>query len=115
MVDGLLADLFDSFNIGLAVVDDQLRYRALNTCLAAMHGVSAESHLGKTVREILGDNAFWVERVLILSLAKIPSSCEINAPWMSFWASSCLLTPSPVVRALLNILYAFPPKKLARS
>ncbi|MCU1298759.1 MAG: hypothetical protein JWO91_3037, partial [Acidobacteriaceae bacterium] len=36
-VDGLLADLFDSSNVGLAVVDDQLRYLALNASLAATH------------------------------------------------------------------------------
>jgi transcriptional regulator with PAS, ATPase and Fis domain len=48
-------------NVGLGIFDDQLRYVALNARLAAMHGISVESHLGKTLREILGEVALQVE------------------------------------------------------
>ncbi|MCU1297887.1 MAG: two-component hybrid sensor and regulator [Acidobacteriaceae bacterium] len=94
-VDGLLANLFDSSNVGVAVLDDQLRYLALNISLADMHGVPAECHLGKTVREILGDRACWVERgcnevlatgrpVLSLEVAGInPSEAEAGR-WVLF-------------------------------
>ena len=57
----LLADFFDNSNVGLAIFDDQLRYQALNPYLAAMHGIPAECHLGKTLRDILGEIASQVE------------------------------------------------------
>ena len=57
----LLADFFNNSNVGLAIFDNQLRYQALNLCLAAMHGIPVESHLGKTLREILGKVALQVE------------------------------------------------------
>jgi hypothetical protein len=47
--------------MGLAIFDDQLRYVALNPCLAAMDGIAVESHLGKTLGEILGEVALQVE------------------------------------------------------
>jgi PAS domain-containing protein len=93
-VDGLLADLFDSSNVGLAVVDDQLRYLALNASLAATHGVPAESHLGKTVREILGDNAVWVERACKQVLAT-------GRPVLSLEVAGTMLSKSEVGRWVL--------------
>jgi PAS domain-containing protein len=67
--DRIFADFFKSSSVGLAVFDEQLRYRMLNPYLAATHGASAEVHLGKHVREILGKFASQVEpaiqRVLV--------------------------------------------------
>jgi len=57
----LLPDLFNNSAVGLAIFDTHLRYQALNPTLAAMHGVPAEFHLGKSLREILGDIASRVE------------------------------------------------------
>jgi PAS domain-containing protein len=57
----LLADFFNNSNVGLAIFDDQLCYQAVNLCLATMHGIPAESHSGKTLREILGEVALQVE------------------------------------------------------
>src|SRR5258708_37078806 len=62
--EGLLADFFNNSNVGLAVFDNQLRYQALNLCLAAMHGIPVESHLGKTLQEIIGKVALQVEPAL---------------------------------------------------
>jgi len=62
--EGLWADFFNNSNVGLAVFDNQLRYQALNLCLAAMHGIPVESHLGKTLREIIGEVALQVEPAL---------------------------------------------------
>ncbi|GGW54783.1 hypothetical protein GCM10010503_34650 [Streptomyces lucensis JCM 4490] len=39
--------------IGLAVLDTNLRYLAVNPALAAMHGVPEPDHLGQNMREIL--------------------------------------------------------------
>jgi PAS domain S-box-containing protein len=41
--------------VGLAFVDRSLRYVRVNARLAAIHGRTPEEHLGRTVREVLGD------------------------------------------------------------
>lgn len=57
----LLADFLNNSSVGLAILDDQLRYRALNDRLAQMNGLAIESHLGRTVRDVLGKVALQVE------------------------------------------------------
>ncbi len=57
----LLTDFFNQSTVGLAIYDDDLRYQALNPCLAKMHGLSLESHLGRTMRDVLGEVALRVE------------------------------------------------------
>lgn len=57
----LLAAYFSSSTIGLCVLDSSLRYLAINSTLAKMDGVSAADHIGKTVREVLGDAAGVIE------------------------------------------------------
>jgi len=59
--NGLLIDFFSNSNVGFAIFDDHLRYQALNGCLAAIHGIPAESHGGKNLQEILGEVAVQVE------------------------------------------------------
>ncbi|MFI0192468.1 SpoIIE family protein phosphatase [Streptomyces sp. NPDC017082] len=44
--------------IGLAVLDTELRYLAVNPALSAMHGVSEAGHLGRRFREILSGAPF---------------------------------------------------------
>jgi formate hydrogenlyase transcriptional activator len=65
----LLAAYFSSSTVGLCIIDSELRYVAINNALAEINGVPATEHLGKTVREILGDFADVVEpnlrRVLV--------------------------------------------------
>ena len=39
--------------MGLAFLDDALRYVRINAALAAMHGLPPAAHLGRTVREVL--------------------------------------------------------------
>ena len=51
----LLKAYFNSTNIGLCLYDSGFRYLAINRTLAAIHGLPVEAHLGKTVREVLGD------------------------------------------------------------
>ncbi len=57
----LVTDFFNNSTVGLAIYDDQLRYQALNPCLAAIHGISLKSHLGRTLRDVLGEVALRVE------------------------------------------------------
>jgi formate hydrogenlyase transcriptional activator len=53
----LVAAYFSSSTLGLSVLDSDLRYLAINDTLAAMNGLAAADHLGKTVRQVLGDFA----------------------------------------------------------
>jgi len=57
----LLAAYFGSTTVGLGIVDPNLRYLAINNSLAKINGIPASDHLGKTVREVLGDFADLVE------------------------------------------------------
>jgi transcriptional regulator with PAS, ATPase and Fis domain len=66
--------------IGLAVCDDKLRFEGINDALAAMNGITATSHLGNTVRDILRDAAAEPESVLRRVLANgKPESFELAA------------------------------------
>src|SRR2546425_80957 len=60
----LLAAFFGASTVGLAILDDQLRYQAINNTLAAMNGVPAEAHLGRTLRDVLGDAASKLDPIL---------------------------------------------------
>lgn len=57
----LLAAYFSSSTIGLCVLDSDFRYLAINNTLAQIHGVPAPDHVGRRVREVLGDVADVVE------------------------------------------------------
>ena len=52
-----MAAYFSSSTLGLSVLDSDLHYLAINDTLAAMNGLAAAEHLGKTVRQVLGDFA----------------------------------------------------------
>lgn len=57
----LLTAYFLVSKVGLCVLDRDFRYLAINQTLAEMNGIPAAEHLGKTVREMLGDFAAVVE------------------------------------------------------
>ena len=59
--DQVLTALMTAPDVGVAICDHKLRYEAINQALAAMNGVPVEKHLGKTIREILGEAATEVE------------------------------------------------------
>jgi PAS domain S-box-containing protein len=69
--------LFATAPVGLAFVDDQLRFRQINERLAEMNGLSVEAHLGKRPDEILPklDD-------LQLILAKWREVIERGEPWL---------------------------------
>ena len=60
----LLPDFSHASAIGFAVIDRQLRYQTVNTALARMNGLPVESHLGRTLRDVLGPAAPTFEPVL---------------------------------------------------
>lgn len=78
----LLTDFFNNSTVGFAVDDDQLRYRVANPCLAAMDGISAQSHLGRTLREILGEVALQVEAAVkeVLTTGRPILNVELAGP-----------------------------------
>lgn len=57
----LLSTFFNDSNVGLAVFDSQMRYKLVNQHLASTHGISPESHQGKSLRDILGPVAEQIE------------------------------------------------------
>lgn len=62
---GALAPLLNAYlntsHVGLCVLDRDLKYVAINQRLAEMNGIAPEKHLGKSVREMLGDLAELLE------------------------------------------------------
>jgi len=77
----LLAAYFDSSTVGLCILDSELRYLAINNRLAELNGIPAPDHLGKTVREVLGDFANVAEPELqrVLSTGEPVVSFEVSA------------------------------------
>ena len=57
----LLAAYFSSSTVGLCILDKDLRYIAINNRLAEINGVPPSDHLGKTIRQILGEFGRVVE------------------------------------------------------
>ncbi len=57
----LLAAYFNSSSVGLSIIDSDLRFLAINDTLARMNGLPATAHLGKTIRDVLGDFADHLE------------------------------------------------------
>jgi len=51
----LSQEFFRRADVGFAVFDRQLRYRALNPYLADLNGMPVSSHLGKTIQDVLGE------------------------------------------------------------
>ncbi|HMJ21257.1 MAG TPA: sigma 54-interacting transcriptional regulator [Terriglobales bacterium] len=60
----LLSAFFAASNVGLSIVDTQLNYQAINKTLAEMNGFPIEAHLGKSMRDVLGDAAESIEPIL---------------------------------------------------
>jgi formate hydrogenlyase transcriptional activator len=57
----LLAAYFSASKVGVCILDTDLRFLAINHTLAEMNGIPAEAHLGKSLREMLGDAAEVIE------------------------------------------------------
>lgn len=75
----LLSGFFRRSNVGLAVFDESLSYQMVNPYLAASNRTSVESHLGKHVREILGNVGLQIEPAIerVFSTAEPVLNCEL--------------------------------------
>ena len=60
----LLASYFSSSTVGHCIVDAELRFLVVNDALAKINGVSVAEHLGKSVRDVLGEFADFIEPAL---------------------------------------------------
>jgi PAS domain S-box-containing protein len=80
----LIAAYFNSTTVGFCLLDSNLRYIAINKKLAEIHGVPAPDHLGKSVRDVLGNFADTVEPHFrqVLSAGE-PVNIEVSGtlPW----------------------------------
>ncbi len=75
----LISAYFSSTTVGLCILDSELRFLAINHALAEMNGIPASEHLGKTVREVLGNFADNVEPRFQKALAGEPAlNCEVS-------------------------------------
>lgn len=76
-VDALLS----SSLVGIGFLDNDLRYVRINDALAAINGPSAADHIGRTVREVLGDRADAIEPPLrrIIETGERPAEIEVTA------------------------------------
>jgi DNA-binding CsgD family transcriptional regulator len=86
----LLPALFESPVMGVAVLDGQFRFRAINGTLAAMNGFPVSNHIGKKLRFVLGSSAATIEGIVrqvldtgepIYNLevkAKLPTRMEVG-------------------------------------
>jgi DNA-binding CsgD family transcriptional regulator len=76
-LNSFVAGASESAVIGIAICDDQLRYVNVNHALAAMNGIPAEVHIGKTVREVIGSIASTVE--LMMNSVLVTGQSILNA------------------------------------
>jgi hypothetical protein len=51
----VFGEFFRKADVGFAVFDRKLRYKAINQCLANIHGLPISSHIGKTIQDVLGE------------------------------------------------------------
>jgi transcriptional regulator with PAS, ATPase and Fis domain len=77
----VIGAFFNSATVGFALVDTQLRFVALNEALAQMNGVPLKHHLGKQVRQVLGEAAQKIEPVFrrVLTTARAAHNVQITA------------------------------------
>src|SRR5688572_6423686 len=60
-----LSTIYQTSPVGLTFIDRDLRYVSINDHLAAINGLPADAHVGRTVREVLpGNLGFQVEALL---------------------------------------------------
>ena len=102
----LLKAYFNSTNIGLCIFDSEFRYLAINRTLAAINGLPVEAHLGKTVRNVLGDFADSLE-------PKFRQALETKKP-IHFEVSGTLPSGTETSHWIVHYLPVQPSGQLAR-
>ncbi len=76
----LLTAYFRASKVGLCILDHDLRYLAINHTMAEMNGIDASAHMGKSIREMLGNFAELIEPQLrrVLATAQPILNFEIS-------------------------------------
>lgn len=92
-----IEDLYRNAPVGLCVLDRGLRFVRINARLAEINGISAEGHIGKTVREILPQLADAVERDMrriietgeprldVEIVGETPAQPGVKRSWVEQW------------------------------
>ena len=77
----LLAGYFAASHVGMAIINADLRFEAINPTLAAMNGVPAQEHIGRTLTEMMGPAAKEIEPVFrhVLANGQPVLDFELNA------------------------------------
>lgn len=90
----VLDTLVSNAPIGITFLDTQLRYRLVNDALAAMNGIPAHEHIGRTVRDVVPDAADTAEPLMrsvidsgrpatgLLLEAETPANPGVRCYWM---------------------------------
>src|SRR5579884_534900 len=79
-IEKLLSNYVNSSQVGLCILDADLRFLAVNKALADMNRVPAQEHLGRTVREILHEAADPIEQKIREVLDRQePAQLELSA------------------------------------
>jgi transcriptional regulator with PAS, ATPase and Fis domain len=63
-----LIDFINRWDVGLAIFDEHLRYLAVNPWLAARNGLGVDRHIGKHLKEVIGEVASSFEPALKTAL-----------------------------------------------
>lgn len=87
----LLATHFRSSPLGFALLDSGLHYLAINDALSRMNGLPAAEHLGKTVREVVGQLADAIEPMLrrVFSTGEPVLDFELSGELLNRAESGC--------------------------
>jgi len=91
----LLAAAAQATSLGLAIMDSQTRFEAVNATLAREMRIDPYEHLGKTSCELVGGVALPMEQVLdrVLSLGKSESLLVAgrvrDTPEFGYWLNHC--------------------------
>ena len=75
-----LETLYDSAPIGLALVSRDYRYVRINRELARVNGIPPEEHIGRTIREVLGNGSPTVEPIIdrVFGTGEAVSNLEVS-------------------------------------
>jgi PAS domain S-box-containing protein len=93
-----LETIYRTANIGLCLIDEELRYVRINESLAALQGHTPEAHIGKSIRELYPYLPESVPRLLqqVVATGEALHDVEVESP---------LLTPSGASRKFLVSYY----------
>ena len=76
-------EIWDKSGVGIAIFDEQLRFQSLNRTLAQINGISSEMHIGRHLKDVIGEVAKQVEPALKQVL-------DTGRPVLSFEAAGTL-------------------------